>query len=179
MSPPPPETKGPPGVLSKLKAFGQQSFSSRFYWFFYLMNSAGAVGSAVGMFQVFFQMRCMGLSRQQLGELGGYVGLAHLAATYVVSIYVDRWHPLRIMTYNAVSRGHGMGGRIVLGLRHPARGGLLLDLAFRRPGGHVRATLHEACGIPLFMRVMPKSLYGRFCSANSVIIPSPRWGPAC
>ena len=31
------------------------------------------------------------------------------------------------------------------------------------------ATLGEQCAIPIFMRLMPKSLYGQFSSANAMV----------
>jgi MFS family permease len=166
---PPPKTVGRPGLVSNIKAYGKQSFSARFYWFFYLMNSVGALGGAIGMYGIFFSTDCMGLSRQQLGEIGGFTGLASLAATYFVSVYVDRWHPLRISTYNAIFGAlGGWGAAVWIYVTLPVNVYYWLCLLGALVGTFGRS-LQDACGIPMFMRLMPKSLYGQFSSANAMI----------
>lgn len=166
--PPPPEESGPKGILGVINSFGKQCFSSRFYWYFYLMNAFGMAAGACGLYGVFFNKQ-MGLTLDQIGKLGAYGGIASLVATYFTAVFVDRWHPLRISAYNAVFGAvTGFGGWIWVVVTLPgdlyfwlSLGGLLV---FR-----FGSLLNDGCGIPLFMRLMPKSLYGQFSSANSII----------
>jgi Na+/melibiose symporter-like transporter len=166
--PPPPDEVPPRGVTGIVKAFGKQSFSSKFYWYFYLMNAFAAAAGACGLFGVFFSKQ-MGLTLDQMGKLGAYGGIASLVATYFTAVFVDRWHPLRISAYNAVFGAvTGFGGWIWVTMTLPgdvyfwlSLGGLLV---FR-----FGAVLADGCGIPLFMRLMPKSLYGQFSAANALI----------
>ncbi len=166
--PPPPDEAGPKGLTGIIKAFGKQSFSSRFYWYFYLMNAFGAAAGACGLYGVFFNKQ-MGLTLDQMGKLAAYGGIASLAATYFTAIFVDRWHPLRISAYNAIFGAvAGFGGWIWVVVTLPGYlyfwlsfGGMLV--------GRFGVVLADGCGIPLFMRLMPKSLYGQFSSANSII----------
>lgn len=165
---PPPVDDGAPGLKGMITAFGKQAFSSRFYWYFYLMNAFASMAGACGFAGVFFNKQ-MGLTLDQMGKLGAYGGIAALVATYFTAVFVDRWHPLRISTYMAVFAAvTGFGGWVWIRVTLPAElyfwlalGGMLV--------GTFGACLQDACSIPLFMRLMPKSLYGQFSSANSII----------
>ena len=167
--PPPPDAEAPPkGIAGVIKAFGQQSFSVRFYWYFYLMNAFTAVAGACGLFEVFFNKQ-MGLTLEQIGKLGAYGGIASLVATYFTAIFVDRWHPLRVSAYSAIF-GAVTGFRVWIWLAITLPGTVYFWVSL---GGTLvfrfSSVLTNSCGIPLFMRLMPKSLYGQFCSANSII----------
>ena len=167
--PPPPDAGEPPrGLKAIAQAFGKQSFSAKFYWYFYLMNAFGSMAGACGFAGVFFNKQ-MGLTLAQMGELAGYAGIASLVATYFTAIFVDRWHPLRISAYMAVFGAvMGFGGWIWVAVTRPGNFFFWLSL-----GGMLvtrfGAVLQDACGIPLFMRLMPKSLYGQFSSANAMV----------
>jgi len=166
--PPPSAIEEAPGLKGMIKAFGQQAFSSKFYWCFYLMNAFGAMAGSCAFANVFFSKQ-MGLTLAQIGQVAAYGGIATLAATYFTAIFVDRWHPLRIATYIAVFGAvTGFSGWIWLTMTLP--GSLYFWLSL---GGTLvfafGTCLQDACGIPLFMRLMPKSRYGQFSSANSII----------
>jgi hypothetical protein len=101
--------------------------------------------------------------------LNAFNFLAGLAATWLTAVYVDRWHPLRIRMYLSVfSAVTGFGAWIWLGMTLPGSvffwvslGGVLVT--------RFAITLGEGAEIPLFMRLMPKSLYGQFSSANAMV----------
>ena len=154
---------------SQLITFGKGSFSHRFYWYFYLKDAAMMIAGATGMYTVFFSIKCMGLTRQELGDLGFWGAPIGLVATYFVSVYVDRWHPLRITAYYAVFGAlGGWAAAVWIWVTLPTHvywwiallGGLVATFS---------SALQGATDIPLFMRVMPKTLYGQFCSANAMI----------
>jgi len=166
--PPPSAAEEPPGLKGMFKSFGKQAFSSKFYWYFYLMNAFGSMAGACAFAMVFFNKQ-MGLTLEQMGKLAAYGGIAALVATYFTAIFVDRWHPLRISTYMAiVAAVTGFGSWVWISVTLPAElyfwlalGGMLV--------GTFSSCLRDACDMPLFMRLMPGSLYGQFCSANAIV----------
>ncbi len=166
--PPPSEAETHGGMIEAFKAFGKQSFSARFYWYFYLAQTAQFAGNAYLIYVLFFN-RQMGLSVDQYGKLTAYSLVATLVATYLTAIFVDRWHPLRVRAYLSVfTATTGFGGWIWLAMTLPpdvffwiSLGGLLVY--------NFGQTLFDACSIPMFMRLMPKSLYGQFSAANNMI----------
>jgi len=167
--PPPPDMDhAPKGLNGFLKTFGKQSFSTRFYWYFYLMNAFGNIATACAFAGVLFSKQ-MGLSVDQIGKLSAYGAIAALLATYFTAIFVDRWHPLRISTYMAVFTAvTGFSGWIWTTMTLP--GPIYFWLCLGASLVTVFSTcLQDACAIPLFMRLMPKSLYGQFSSANALV----------
>jgi len=166
--PPSPDTDTPKGLIGIVKAFGKQCFTVRFYWYFYLMNAFGAAAGACGIFDVFFNKQ-MGLNLEQMGKLGAYGGVASLLATYFTAIFVDRWHPLRISAYNAVFCAvTGFGGWIWVAVTLPGKVFFWLSIGWMLVS-RFGAVLANGCSIPLFMRLLPKSLYGQFSSATALI----------
>jgi len=170
--PPPPEA--PPGspftrLVGEVRSFSRECFSHRFYWLLYAMNAFGSVAGAVYMFNIFF-LRDMGLDLKQIGIYGAVGQVASVVAMYVTAIYVDRWHPLRITTYCALFSAITTvyGNWIWLPVTVPAIMFFWLNI-----GGTVTQVfgqnLSANAGLPLFMRLMPSSRYGQFCSAAALI----------
>lgn len=167
--PPPPDDVAKQGLLVRIRAFAAQSFSARFYWYFYLMQTFWVASGVMNvLFLVFFYQE-MGLTVDQIGKLNAYGTLAMLLATWFTAIFVDRWHPLRIKAYLCVfAATTGFGAWVWLTMTLPpmvffwlSLGGLLVT--------RFSFTLGEQCAIPIFMRLMPKSLYGQFSSANAMV----------
>lgn len=166
--PPPAADVEKPGFVAGLKAYFKESFTCKFYWYFYLGYAFTAAMFGMDMFQGFFYQE-MGLSYPQIGKLSMYVLIAALAATYFTAIFVDRWHPLRVMTYVGIfGATTGFGGWIWLCVSLPGDRffwlilGWMLVITFG-------VVLQKACSIPAFMRLMPKSLYGQISGANAVV----------
>ncbi len=165
---PPPPDKGNRGLLEGMKDFAKQSFSCRFYWYFYLMKAFAAMALASTMYMLFFNQE-MGLSNDQIGKLAAYALLAGMLATYFTAVLVDRWHPLRISAYLAVFMAvTGLGSWVWIFVTLPGNVFFWVSL-----GTVLVSTfgmfLRDGCEIPTFMRLMPKSLYGQLSSANSII----------
>ncbi len=170
--PPPEETTGGPLQRFKegLKVFGKESFSHRFYWFFYFMQAFAGIAWSVGIFQVFFY-KDMGLTLDQIGKFTAAGMVAGLGAMYVSAIYVDRWHPLRITAYFAVFCVTSVvySNWIWTVVSVPAIVFFWLNM------GNIFAqtfslTLSQNSYLPVFMRVLPPSRYGQFSSAASIIV---------
>lgn len=156
------------GWFSGVRTFFRESYSHRFYWFFFLKETFVAVGATIGIFQIFFQKE-MGLSLQQIGWMAGIGGGAALVAMYFAAIFVDRWHPLRIQAYLGVFTAvTGFTSLIWSTMSIPASMFFWLSL-----GANLSLSFGSAMGavssITSFMRVMPKSRYGQFCSASAIL----------
>jgi MFS family permease len=160
--------KGLMGFIRDVKIYGKESFSVRFYWYFFGMAALSRIAYALGIFNVFFNVQ-MGLTFEQMGLLGMFGGIITLLATYFVSVLVDRWHPLRITVYEKIfTTLTAFGGWIWLFVTLPG------DLYFWLGLGGVLVytynyQLSDAAGIPLLMRLFPKSRYGQFSSATAMI----------
>lgn len=166
--PPPPEGEKFEGFFGKLKSVGKESFSCKFYWFFYLISGFGALEGGVSLFRVFANQQ-LNLTLQQQGILRtvGYAG--GLIATYYASIFVDRWHPLRIQTYNAIgSAFNAFNGWTWLFITLPSAV-MFWPALINNIVGQFAGSMAALCGIAMFMRLMPRSLYGQFSAASSVI----------
>lgn len=156
------------GWFSGVGTFFRESYSHRFYWFFFLKETFVAVAATIGIFQIFFQKE-MGLSLQQIGWMAGIGGGAALVAMYFAAIFVDRWHPLRIQAYLGVFTAvTGFTSLIWSTMSIPASMFFWLSL-----GGTLSLSFGSAMGavssITSFMRVMPKSRFGQFCSASAIL----------
>lgn len=166
--PPPPDDVAEKGLMAGIRAFAAQSFSAKFYWYFYLMQTFWVASGAMNIFLVFFNQE-MGLTLDDIGKINAYGSVAMVASTWFTAIFVDRWHPLRIKAYLCVfAATTGFGGWVWMFMTLPPNvffwlslGGLLVT--------RFSFTLGEQCAIPIFMRLMPKSLYGQFSSANAMV----------
>lgn len=170
--PPPPEA--PTGnpiakFIAEIKSYGKESFSHRFYWYFYMYQTCMCMAGAVGIYTVFFYKE-MGLDLGQIGTLNAVGSIAGIAAMYIAAVYVDKWHPLRITVYLSIYSLASMlsGGWLWIMITVPGIMFFWLNIA----GGFVGLFTGAISGntsLPLFMRLLPPSRYGQFCSANSLV----------
>jgi len=166
--PPPPEEEKFEGFFGKLKSVGKESFSTKFYWYFYLMAGIGALAGGMSIFTVFTNQQ-LNLTLQQQGILRTVGIFGGMIATYYASVFVDRWHPLRIATYNAMGTAFAAYNNwIWLFITLPSAvmfwPTLITNLA-----GQFGVAMASLCSIAMFMRLMPHSLYGQFSAASGVI----------
>ena len=167
--PPPSEaerkaSRGLPGFVT----FFKESFSHRFYWFCFLYTSFTAFASAIGMFNIFFNQE-MGMSLAQIGYIHALSSVVQMAAMYFMSIFVDRWHPLRICTYGAVFQVVGYAISLVwIFVTIPGTYFFWLNMGNAFIGSFMVALVGVA-GLPCAMRTFPKSRFGQFCSAQAML----------
>ena len=167
--PPPDEQEKAAGRgMQGLKTFFKESFTHKFYWFRFLFTSFSAVGWAIYPFSIFFQQE-MGLSLGQIGKISGIGSIAVMAAMYLMAIFVDRWHPLRICVYGSIfSVLSGMIGWVWIFVSIPGDYYFWLCLGNLVIAAFLSA-LVDVAGTPAQMRIFPKSRYGQFCSAQAML----------
>jgi len=156
--------KGLKGIIT----FFKESFSHRFYVLRFLCTSFGAAGGAIGTFMIFFNQG-MGLSLEQIGYIGTVSLVAGMAAMYLMAIFVDRWHPLRICTYGAVFGLLGnIGAMVWIFVTLPGDYFFWLNIGNGVIGSFMGALVGVA-GLPSEMRIFPQSRFGQFCSAQAML----------
>ena len=167
--PPPDEKERASGRgLQGIKTFFQESFSNKFYWFRYLSTSFTFVGYAIGTFLIFFYQE-MGLTLGQIGYINGIGSIAMMAAMYLVAIFVDRWHPLRIGVYGAIFAVLGnFTGMVWIFVSIPGYYFFWLNLGNLIIGAFLTALVNVA-SLPCEMRIFPQSRFGQFCSAQAML----------
>jgi MFS family permease len=155
--------------LSGFKTFFRESFSHKFYWTKFIYSMSPALGAALWPFSIFFYKE-MGLSLDYIGKASAVTALAGMIAAYFASVYIDRWHPLRILAYSGVFAATLAGGNWVwLFVTLPPAEFFWLNML----GGGLIGVFHGAlcavAAVPFDMRLQPKSRYGQFCSAQSIV----------
>ena len=155
--------------FSGLKTFFRESFSHKFYWTKFTYSMSPALGAALWPFGIFYYKE-MGLTLDYIGKASAVTALAGMVAAYFASVYIDRWHPLRILAYSGVFAATlSVGNWVWLFVTLPPAAFFWLNML----GGGLIGVFHGAlCGVasvPFDMRLQPKSRYGQFCSAQSIV----------
>ena len=166
--PPEPESVSSSKGLKGIVTFFRESFSHKLYWFRFLSASFTAVSATIVPFTVFFN-REMGLSLDQIGKISAINSLVIMAAMYLMALFVDRWHPLRITVYGAVFVVLGNCMSMVwIFVTIPGNYFFWLNLGNVLIGAFLTAIVAVA-GLPTEMRIFPRSRYGQFCSAQAML----------
>ena len=157
------------GMLEGISAFFRESFTSKFYLGVFFFAAFGGIGGTISAFGVFFNLE-MGLSLEQIGQIGGVAPWASAAAIAVTAAFIDRWHPLRVTVYVAVfTIIHSFMPWVWIFITLPGNIFFWMLLGWiiisQFQGG-----LSGASGMPLYMRVFPQSRFGQFCSAQGLLI---------
>ena len=158
------QSKGFRGLMT----FFRESFSHKFYWFRFFCTAFGAFGYAINPFNIFFNQE-MGLSLEQIGYITGLSSVVQMAAMYLMAIFVDRWHPIRICTYGAIFGVLGFAISMVwMFVTLPGTYFFWLNMGNAFIGSFLTALLAVA-SLPCEMRIFPKSRFGQFCSAQAML----------
>lgn len=157
------------------KTYFQESFSHRIYWIKYLCMASGAMALwAMAPFNIFFY-REMGLSLDQVGKAAAIVSVAGIAAAYFAAVFIDRWHPLRIMAYSSIFAVIFTASNWVwLFVTLPAEAFFWLHMLGAGLIGAFHGMLSALAVMPLDMRLLPKSRFGQFSSAQSILVNGTR-----
>jgi len=155
--------------VAGLKTFFRESFSHKFYWTKFVYEMSPALGAAMWPFSIFYYKE-MGLSLDYVGKAGAITAVAGIVAAYFASVFIDRWHPLRILAYSGIFAATlSVANWVWIFVTLPPEAFFWLNML----GGTLIGVFHTAlCGVaqmPFNMRLLPKSRYGQFSSAQSMV----------
>lgn len=151
------------------KTFFRESFCHKIYWAKCIFRGVGFVGVAAGAFSIFF-LKDMGLSLDDVGKAGAIVSVAGIALAYFASVFIDRWHPLRIITYSSVfAVVFAASSWVWLFVTLSPKAFFWLYMLGTGLIGTLHSLLAGLSSLPMDMRLCPKSRFGQFCAAQSII----------
>lgn len=155
--------------VAGFKTYFRETFSCRFYWTKFIYSTTNGVTWTIAPFLIFFY-RDMGLSLEYIGKAAAVASVAGIAAAYFSSIFIDRWHPLRILTYSSIfAIVFAAGSWVWLFVTLSPEAFFWLSLLFGGLIGAFHATLATLASMPFDIRLQPKSRFGQFCSAQSIL----------
>lgn len=155
--------------MAGFKTFFRESFSHKFYWTKFIYSMSPAFSAALWPFGVFYYKE-MGLSLDYIGKAQAVTSIAGMVAAYFASVYIDRWHPLRILAYSGVFAATlSVGNWVWLFVTVPPAAFFWLNMLGNGLIGVFHGALCAVAGVPFDMRLQPKSRYGQFCSAQSIL----------
>jgi hypothetical protein len=166
--PPPAVEEGRNSLLIGIKTFMKESFTSRFYWLFFLANTCYALTCVAGTFSI-LQARSIGVSLEFLGKTVAVAAVAGAALMYPAAIIADRQHPLRVLIWATIAVICVQPVWLVFlfydfspAVTHAIFIGItVISTAV--------VSLYSAAELPMYMRILPKSRYGQFSSANAMV----------
>jgi maltose/moltooligosaccharide transporter len=166
--PTPPKTdKTKSQVIQGIATFFKESYCHKFYWYFYTSFGFWAISGVTSPFLVFRNLN-LGLSLKELGWIAGVSGVLTTVLLVPMGCLVDKKHPIRVgMTAMIWTLVFAPLNVIFLWqYSHTAVLWLtIMTTAVTLPVG----VIASASDLPLFMRLLPHSRYGQFCSANAMV----------
>jgi MFS family permease len=151
-----------------IKTFFKESFMVKLYRLRFYVTAFSYAAWSIATFTVFFN-RDMGLTLAQIGYISAIGSVAMMAAMYLMAIFVDRWHPLRITVYGAVFGVLGSAvSNVWLFVSMPGEYFFWLNIGNVLVGMFLAALVNVSAA-PSQMRIFPRSRYGQFCSAQAML----------
>jgi len=156
------------GLISGIRTYFTECFSTRLYWYFFLANSLWALMWLGVTYQV-FMARSVGISLAEFGKISGGAQILGTLLLYPCGILSDRYHPLRTL----------IAAQIALLLLMPWW--LLFVFVNMNPTAVLwvyiiitalimpMQTLYTAAELPMYMKILPPERYGQLCSANAML----------
>ena len=109
------------------------------------------------------------MSLAQIGNIAALSSVVQMLAMYFMAIFVDRWHPLRICTYGAIIAVLGTAiSTVWIFVTLPGNCFYWLNMGNAFIGAFLTAMINVA-GLPCDMRIFPKTRFGQFCSAQTLL----------
>jgi len=169
--PPPPNIGNKHGLKAAIRTYAAECFTHRFYWYFFLLNTCGAMGAVAGPYYMLAVIKLFGIDPGTYGKVVGVTGIISMSLLYPAGMIADRFHPLRVLilcsflsfcsvpfvlTLYFGFQHFSMDHRLILWICISA-----LSLPF--------SALNQAAELPMYMKLLPKERFGQFCSANAMI----------
>ncbi|MFZ4695178.1 MAG: MFS transporter, partial [Verrucomicrobiia bacterium] len=168
--PPPSDDGNRVGLLQKMRIFGRECFTMRYYWDIFLGETCVAMAATIGVFQVFFN-KSLGLTLDHIGKMAAVSAITVPVCYFFAGNLVDRWHPVRVCAYFQVySAFAGLGTWVWLFIPAPPPLlyvwiAILTSAFFQAPMSAMGAT----AGVPRLMRLLPREQFGQFCGAMAMV----------
>ena len=155
--------------LRAIKSYFTESFTHKFYWTKFLGNACGSMSWAgVGAFMIFFYKE-MGLTLGDVGKVGAINAIMAIATAYFASVFVDRWHPVRIITYSTIFGVlFTVSNAVWLFLTLSPSAFFWLHMLGAGLIGGFSSCVTGVANLPYDMRLHPKSRFTQFCSAQTL-----------
>jgi len=154
--------------LGWIRTFFQECFTNKFYWLVFSAGAFMAIGGAANMFNLFF-LRQMQLTDDQIGKAIALGAVVTMPAIYLAAIFVDRWHPIRVNIYAGVFRIVTFAtGWVWIFVTLPGTYFFWMFLGMNAINAFLVA-LDATAAYPLQMRLLPKSRFAQFCSAQAML----------
>jgi Na+/melibiose symporter-like transporter len=166
-SPPP----APPGK-DKAQAVArwlEESFTIRFYQKLYLIGLCYYFAQGSSLFQQFFALRDLGMSKEAFGDVMFWAGLASLPVFFIMGPIADRVHPLRAGVVGmALMSSTAFASYFLIHDEHTFRIWTVINT--------VTTTVWLGAQISLLPRLFPREMYGQYCSANNTLCAIGKFG---
>jgi predicted MFS family arabinose efflux permease len=150
-----------PSIIHQARNYVRECFGHPIYVWGYIGTIFDFFGNGLTFVGVLFAKQ-LGITLEQLGVFGAFMGLAHLVATYPAGWFADKFHPIRLVVITSTAT-----------LVTP-----LLGYYFYRDWPSYMllgllwfpvSEIGKAAGSVLMMRVYPRKRYGQFSSCNGMI----------
>jgi predicted MFS family arabinose efflux permease len=159
--PPEPEAEKKPGIAAQARTYVRECFCHPVYVWGYVGTIFDYLGNGLTFVGVLFAKQ-LGITLEQLGIFGAFMGLAHLLATYPAGVVADRFHPIRLVVVTST-----------MTLVTPLLGYFLYkdwpSFMFVGLLWFPVQQIGQAAGSVLMIRVYPKKRYGQFASCSGMI----------
>ncbi len=154
-------------IIASVRTYMKECFCHKFYRYFYISNAAMMVSYTLGPF-AFYRNLEVGLTLRDMGTISGISTLVTAFLLIPAGYYVDKRHPVRVGLY-AMAVGLILAPLQALFLLRLDHTGVLIVFictqAIQLPTG----IIFQASEFPFMMRVLPRSRFGQFCSANALV----------
>jgi Na+/melibiose symporter-like transporter len=156
--------------MAQAKTYAKECFTHRFYWYFFLQSMFFFVSWQTGIFSTIRNRDSLGLTLQQLGDLGAITMFVSLLLQYPAGWLADKWNPIRVFTLTTfITFGQNICQCLFIFFPDLTPKTNLLIMYWLSFTLMPFSVLHGAAEIPMYMRLLPKERYGQFCSANAMI----------
>ncbi len=161
--PPVAEPDARPHPLRRAYQYVCESYSSPFYWKFFLMSGSIIIAiKSLNAFVILFGTRTLGLTPGRYGELISYKDLTTIIPFLILAVVIDRYHPLRagLATLVAVV----VAGVASFFLIHNESSFAICITAL-----YTVIAIYQAATGAINARMLPRERFGQFNSANVIV----------
>lgn len=151
------------GPVTRAIEYIRESYSSAFYWKFFLMSGAFIIAvKSLNQFAIIFGTETIGLSPQRYGELISWKDLITIFPFIVLAPIIDRYHPLRagIAALFVVVASSVLCFFFIRGERSFQ---ILITLTY------TAIAVYQAATGAINVRILPRERFGQFNSANVIV----------